>query len=117
MLAKGAKTLAVVCCKPTTRMAVRTLSSATFNVNLPTEQSENNKNSPYLEGQFRSNAERRVKEVPVIEVEGNLAVCEGGGGSLGHPIEYITLDKVNNSNEPSTCIYCGLRYRSKAHHH
>jgi NADH dehydrogenase (ubiquinone) Fe-S protein 6 len=46
-----------------------------------------------------------------------LAVCEGGGGSLGHPIEYIQLDKVNNSNEPSTCLYCGLRYKSKAHHH
>jgi NADH dehydrogenase (ubiquinone) Fe-S protein 6 len=53
----------------------------------------------------------------VIEVDGHLAVCEGGGGALGHPIEYIQLDKVNNSDEPSVCLYCGLRYKSKGHHH
>jgi len=113
MLAKGAKTIVTGVCKP--RFAAVRLFSSTFNVNVPTEQSENNKNSPYSHGQFRSNAEHRVKDVPVIEVEGNLAVCEGGGGSLGHPIEYIQLDKVNNSNEPSTCLYCGLRYKSKTH--
>lgn len=114
MLARSVKT--VVCaCKPRAAM-VRSF-AAKVSAKQPTEASENSANSPHLHGQFRSNAEKRVKEIPVIEVEGNLAVCEGGGGSLGHPIEYIQLDKVNNSNEPSTCLYCGLRYKSKAHHH
>ena len=54
----------------------------------------------------------QINQQDIIYVDGYLAVCEGGGGSLGHPIEYITLDKVNNSHEPSTCMYCGLKYKS-----
>lgn len=57
-----------------------------------------------------------VKEVPVIEVDGYLAACEGGGGALGHPLEYIQLDKVLD-DKPVACVYCGLRYKSKGHHH
>jgi len=30
----------------------------------------------------------------VIEVEGMVAVCDGGGGALGHPKEYIELNTV-----------------------
>jgi len=44
-----------------------------------------------------------------------MAVCDGGGGPLGHPIEYIQLNKVN-ANEPETCKYCGLRFIQKQHH-
>lgn len=41
----------------------------------------------------RSNAQELVSQVPVIEVEGHVAMCDGGGGATGHPIEYIQLDK------------------------
>lgn len=67
--------------------------------------------SPYDEGKHRSNAEKLVNEIPVIEVDGYTAVCDGGGGALGHPIEYIQLDTI--SNEPAVCKYCGLRYKMK----
>ncbi len=67
----------------------------------------------YKDGIHRSNAEKLINEVPVIEVEGHVAVCDGGSGALGHPIEYIQLDTI--SNEPQICKYCGLRYKM-AHH-
>jgi len=53
----------------------------------------------------------------VIEVQGTQAVCDGGGGALGHPIEYIQLDNINTPY--GVCMYCGLRFKSKggsAHH-
>lgn len=54
-----------------------------------------------------------------------MAVCDGGGGALGHPLEYIKLGKRAdysgdwNEEDGVPCIYCGLRYRSKGggHHH
>ncbi|CAM9426602.1 unnamed protein product, partial [Ectocarpus fasciculatus] len=61
-------------------------------------------------------AEQRIAEVPPIEVEGYTAICDGGSGVNGHPIEYIQLDNVTH-NRPSVCKYCGLRYVSKAKHH
>lgn len=67
----------------------------------------------YKDGPHRSNAEKLVNDVPVIDVEGHVAVCDGGSGALGHPIEYIQLDTI--SNEPQVCKYCGLRYKM-AHH-
>ena len=68
-------------------------------------------------GLHRSNAEALINKVPVIEVSGHVAVCDGGGGALGHPVEYIQLDTV--SQEPAICKYCGLRFKMKAggHHH
>ena len=69
--------------------------------------------SRYDEGKHRSNAEELVNQVPPIEVEGHIAVCDGGGGILGHPIEYIQLDTI--SEEPAVCKYCGLRFISKHH--
>lgn len=67
---------------------------------------------------FRSNAEYLIAQVPVVEVDGYLAVCDGGGGTLGHPVEYIQLN--TQSNEPQMCKYCGLRYiksKNAVHHH
>ena len=65
----------------------------------------------------RSDAEELIAKVPVIKVKGNLATCNGGGGALGHPIEYITLNKVDLT-EPTECKYCGLRYvRDPAYGH
>mmetsp|Transcript_31021 Transcript_31021/g.23070 ORF Transcript_31021/g.23070 Transcript_31021/m.23070 type:complete len:111 (-) Transcript_31021:21-353(-) len=73
--------------------------------------------SPYKHGKFRSNAAELVTKQPVIEVEGHVAVCDGGSGALGHPLEYIQLDTVKD--EPQICKYCGLRYKKKhgSHHH
>jgi len=48
-------------------------------------------------------------EQNIIEVEGEMAVCDGGGGALGHPLEYIKVAHMNG--EPVACIYCGLRFR------
>ena len=70
----------------------------------------------YKDGAHRSNAEELVSKVPVITVNGTVAVCDGGSGALGHPVEYIQLDTV--SNKPQICKYCGLRYKmGDVHHH
>merc|ERR1711934_143258 len=60
---------------------------------------------------FRSDAEARIAEVPVIMVEGDMAYCDGGGGPLGHPVENIQLN-LKRPGEPSVCKYCGLRFMS-----
>ena len=58
----------------------------------------------------------RISRVPPIVVNGLLAVCDGGGGALGHPLEYIQLDTVDTA--PQVCKYCGLRYvKGAVHHH
>ena len=45
----------------------------------------------------------------------SCAWSDSGGGALGHPIEYIQLNTVD---EPvSICKYCGLRFKAKPHHH
>jgi NADH dehydrogenase (ubiquinone) Fe-S protein 6 len=66
-------------------------------------------------GLFRSDSEAQIAKVAVIEVKGNTAICDGGGGALGHPIEYIQLNTVKN--EPQVCKYCGLRFIKAAGHH
>mmetsp|Transcript_10106 Transcript_10106/g.17781 ORF Transcript_10106/g.17781 Transcript_10106/m.17781 type:complete len:124 (-) Transcript_10106:33-404(-) len=63
----------------------------------------------------RSNAEELIAKVPVIEVDTDVAVCDGGGGSLGHPLEYIQLN-TSDPTIPEVCKYCGLRYRKKNAH-
>jgi uncharacterized Zn-finger protein len=37
--------------------------------------------------------------------------CDGGGGPLGHPVEYMTLGEKGEV----VCKYCGRRYLSKDH--
>ncbi|ORX37408.1 zinc-finger domain-domain-containing protein [Kockovaella imperatae] len=51
-----------------------------------------------------------VAEDPIRLVSGRKAVCDGGGGPLGHPKIYINLDKPG----PKVCGYCGIRFE-KAH--
>lgn len=70
----------------------------------------------YTHGKHRSNAEELIAKVPVVEVDTTVAVCDGGGGTLGHPLEYI---QVNTAvpGQVQTCKYCGIRYKMKAHHH
>ena len=63
----------------------------------------------------RSNAEELVAKVPIVFVDANVAMCDGGGGATGHPIEYIKLD-LKEGSLPVPCKYCGVRYQ-KGHHH
>lgn len=37
--------------------------------------------------------------------------CDGGGGALGHPVEYMTLEKGGEV----VCKYCGRRYLHVSH--
>ncbi|KAJ6575107.1 hypothetical protein B0H19DRAFT_1021942 [Mycena capillaripes] len=52
-----------------------------------------------------------VNDVPVNMVDGRRAVCDGGGGPLGHPKVYINLDLPG----PRPCG--GLRFEQVHHHH
>mmetsp|Transcript_10372 Transcript_10372/g.11909 ORF Transcript_10372/g.11909 Transcript_10372/m.11909 type:complete len:122 (+) Transcript_10372:217-582(+) len=63
----------------------------------------------------RSDAEELISKTEVTVVDGPVALCDGGGGSLGHPIEYIKLDN-RTPHIPVECKYCGLLYIMKQHH-
>ncbi|KAF7320346.1 Lactobacillus shifted protein [Mycena kentingensis (nom. inval.)] len=54
-----------------------------------------------------------VNDIPPTIVHGRKAVCDGGGGPLGHPKIYINLDLPG----PRPCGYCGLRFEQAPHHH
>eukprot|EP00871_Galdieria_phlegrea_P003728 jgi/Galph1/4356/GphlegSOOS_G2949.1 len=58
---------------------------------------------------WQSDAMELISKVPPTVVDGVVAACNGGGGPLGHPIEYIRLE----APYPATCKYCGLRYVSR----
>eukprot|EP00594_Rhizosolenia_setigera_P013948 CAMPEP_0178960616 /NCGR_PEP_ID=MMETSP0789-20121207/13073_1 /TAXON_ID=3005 /ORGANISM="Rhizosolenia setigera, Strain CCMP 1694" /LENGTH=118 /DNA_ID=CAMNT_0020644005 /DNA_START=149 /DNA_END=505 /DNA_ORIENTATION=- len=68
----------------------------------------------YKLGKHRSNALGLLEKQDVIEVEGNIAVCDGGGGALGHPLEYIKVGGIGG--KAVSCIYCGLKYKQKGAH-
>ena len=70
-----------------------------------------NDESQFMLGKHRSNALELIQKVPIIEVEGEMAICDGGGGPLGHPLEYISLQRPGVVER---CKYCGLRFKSKA---
>ncbi|KIK28550.1 hypothetical protein PISMIDRAFT_7539 [Pisolithus microcarpus 441] len=53
-----------------------------------------------------------IANEPVRIVQGRKAVCDGGGGALGHPKIFINLDKPG----PHTCGYCGLQFEQVVHH-
>ncbi|KAI0639423.1 ubiquinone oxidoreductase 20 kd subunit [Trametes polyzona] len=53
-----------------------------------------------------------ISREPIRVVHGRKAVCDGGGGPLGHPKIFINLDKPG----PRACGYCGLRYEQAPHH-
>mmetsp|Transcript_36 Transcript_36/g.74 ORF Transcript_36/g.74 Transcript_36/m.74 type:complete len:121 (-) Transcript_36:217-579(-) len=67
--------------------------------------------SEYLLGKHRSNALDLVNKQGIIEVDGDMAICDGGGGALGHPVEYIKVGHRNG--EAKECIYCGLKFKKK----
>ena len=47
-----------------------------------------------------------MKPPEIIEVDRDRIGCDGGGGALGHPLVYLTLD---NSGKVD-CPYCGRRF-------
>ena len=65
----------------------------------------------------RSSAEELVARVPVVEVAADVALCDGGGGATGHPIEYVALNTRDGGATPVACKYCGVRFIRKAGHH
>ncbi|GMI55827.1 hypothetical protein ScalyP_jg7388 [Parmales sp. scaly parma] len=80
------------------------------------------KNIPYAGGAMRSNAMEKIMGVEPIGVDGNIAVCDGGGGALGHPIEYINLHFTTNNADKRVeldgiCKWCGLRFFQKGGQH
>jgi len=54
-----------------------------------------------------------LSKEPVRFVDGRKAVCDGGGGPLGHPKIYLNLDAPG----PRACGYCGLQFEQTPHHH
>ncbi len=64
----------------------------------------------------RSNAQELIAQVAPIEVAANVAMCDGGGGATGHPIEFLKLD-TRNGPTPVVCKYCGLQFVKKAGFH
>ncbi|KAF5370228.1 hypothetical protein D9615_010087 [Tricholomella constricta] len=54
-----------------------------------------------------------IANEPVRLVHGRKAVCDGGGGPLGHPKVFINLDAPG----PRACGYCGIRFEQAQHHH
>ncbi|GAB0493819.1 hypothetical protein MMPV_005105 [Pyropia vietnamensis] len=57
---------------------------------------------------WSSDAMARVAAAPITFVPGRVAMCDGGGGSLGHPLEFIKLD----APYPAVCKYCGAKFMS-----
>jgi len=53
-----------------------------------------------------------VSNEPIRLVDGRKAVCDGGGGPLGHPKIYINLDAPG----PRACGYCGLQFEQTHRH-
>ena len=69
--------------------------------------------SEYKLGKHRSNALELVEKHPIVYVDGERAICDGGGGPLGHPLEYISLQRPGVVER---CKYCGLRFASNSWH-
>jgi len=51
-----------------------------------------------------------MAKVETIEVESEVVGCDGGGGGLGHPRVFLTLDGKGEA----TCPYCSRHYIRKA---
>mmetsp|Transcript_28612 Transcript_28612/g.42299 ORF Transcript_28612/g.42299 Transcript_28612/m.42299 type:complete len:111 (-) Transcript_28612:50-382(-) len=101
----------------TPRMFWRMISKATssFSTNIDPRKKKyyfKTEEPKYLHGKHRSNALDLIEKQDIIEVEGEMAICDGGGGSLGHPLEYISLERPGAT---VSCVYCGLKFRSKPH--
>jgi uncharacterized Zn-finger protein len=52
-----------------------------------------------------------VDDREVVITRHDHVACDGGGGALGHPIEYMTLAEKGEV----ICKYCGRRYLGSDH--
>jgi uncharacterized Zn-finger protein len=52
-----------------------------------------------------------VDDREVVITDAFYVRCDGGNGPLGHPLEYMTLEKDGEV----ICKYCGRRYVHSAH--
>lgn len=68
-----------------------------------------------VRAKWGSDAMEKIQDVAAIEVDGNVAICNGGGGALGHPVEYIKLLVSDENTGPQVCKYCGLKFKRKHH--
>ena len=59
----------------------------------------------YPVNMHRSDAAARVIQVPVIEVSGHVAMCNGGGGATGHPIEFLQVRAQRGTICPPMLAY------------
>lgn len=48
----------------------------------------------------------------VVVTDAMYVRCDGGNGPLGHPVEFMTLEKEGDI----VCKYCGRRYVHVSHH-
>jgi uncharacterized Zn-finger protein len=62
-----------------------------------------------VRSKWGSNAMDLVQKASVIAVKGPVAICDGGGGPLGHPLEYIQVHRAD-SEYPAICKYCGAKF-------
>ena len=53
-----------------------------------------------------SDREIGMQPTETIQVETETVGCDGGGGALGHPLVYLTLDNGGKAD----CPYCGRRF-------
>lgn len=63
---------------------------------------------------YSSDAMDLVQAAAVTIVPGAVATCDGGGGALGHPLEYIQIDRPH-AQFPAVCKYCGAKFIGEAH--
>jgi uncharacterized Zn-finger protein len=47
-----------------------------------------------------------IEEIEEIYVDSKTAVCDGGGGALGHPRVYLAIDQSGQVE----CPYCSRRF-------
>ncbi|NBB71487.1 MAG: zinc-finger domain-containing protein [Alphaproteobacteria bacterium] len=52
-----------------------------------------------------------VDDREVVITPHDHVACDGGGGALGHPVEYMTLEEKGEV----ICKYCGRRYLAVDH--
>ena len=64
----------------------------------------------------RSRLTRATLSPPLLVHSAQVAMCDGGGGATGHPIEYVKLE-LREGHAAVPCKYCGVRYRRAAAHH
>ena len=60
----------------------------------------------YKLGKHRSNALELIQKVPPIEVDGDIAVCDGGGGALGHPLVSCSFPYPPPNRDFNSSLFC-----------